>query len=273
MLRRHYILPTEHGAWIWWIGPLLIGLAAAGQSPSDALLLFLAALCAFLLRQPATIVVKALTGRRSRTDLTPAASWLLLDSVLLASLTGVLVARGHGRILLLAVPGAAVFAWHLFLISRREERGQIGIEVVGSGTLALAAPAAYWVAGGTDSLLPWLLWFLCWLQSSASIVLVYFRLGMRKLDTAPPAEARARAASRSLAYHGFNLALGLGLAAIGTIPGLMALAYGVMLLDAVDGLLRPPVGAAPTRIGLRQLLASSSFVLLSALGFLLRFRA
>lgn len=267
-MRKHYILPAEHGAWIWWIGPLLIGLSAAGGISPDAVLLAAAALSAFLLRQPATILVKALSGRRPRGDVRPAAAWLVADGIVLAVLTWALVARGHGRILILAIPGAAVFAWHLFLVSRREERGQMGVEVVGAGTLALAAPGAYWVAGGVAGALPWILWLLCWLQSAASIVLVYFRLGTRKLPEAPPLREGLRLAARALLYHGFNLAVACGLAVTGLVPWAMAVAFALMLADSVESVLRPPVGVAPTRIGLRQLGASSLFVALSVSGFL-----
>lgn len=266
-MRKHYILPPEHGAWIWWIGPLLIGLAAAGGVPPDSLLLAATALAAFLLRQPATILVKAISGRRPKHDLRPAAAWLLLVSAFLGALTLALIGRGHAQILVLAVPGALVFAWHLFLVSRRAERGQMGVEVVGAGTLALAAPAAYWVAGGADDALPWILWLLCWLQSAASIVLVFFRLGVRKASDAPPSREGLRLGARSLLYHGFNLAVATGLAVAGWIPASMALGFGLMLVDAVESALHPPVGLAPTRIGIRQLAASSLFVFLSIVGF------
>lgn len=268
-MRRHHILPSEHGAWIWWIGPLLIGIAAAGQSPPDVLLLAAAALGAFLLRQPTTILIKVLSGRRSRDELRPAATALLLDLAILLVLTLGLVVRGHAQVLVLAVPGAAVFAWHLLLTKRREERGQMGIEVVGAGTLALAAPGAYWVAGGGDPLLPWLLWFFCWLQSAASIVLVYYRLGFRKLDVVAPLSERLRSGSRSLAYHIFNLLVSAAFVGSGRIPLAMAIAFGLMLVDAVDSIRRPPVGVPPTRIGIRQLASSSLFVSLTAVGFVL----
>jgi len=67
--RRHYFIPTEHGAWIWWIGPFLIGTAAGGKVSVDVLVLILAVGAAFFLRQPAAIAVKALSGRRPRNDL------------------------------------------------------------------------------------------------------------------------------------------------------------------------------------------------------------
>lgn len=268
MIRRHLILPQEHGAWVWWIGPLLIGWAAAGSMTADVLLLAAAALAGFLLRQPATILVKVWSGRRGAHELRPALAWALLDILLLSLTTASLVWRGHGSILVLAIPGVAVFVWHLWLIGRREERGQMGIEIVGAGVLALTAPAAYWVCGGTGSSLPWILWLLCWLQSAASIVLVYFRLAYRRLTSMPTIEVRLREGRRALIYNGFNAILASGLALAGAVPYLVASAFLLMLLDAIGAVARPPLGDPPTRIGLRQLLASSLFVVLCVLGFL-----
>ena len=268
MFRKHVLLPAEHGAWIWWIGPLLIGLAAAGSWSPDILVLAAAALAGFLLRQPATILVKVRSGRRPARELRPALAWAIVVAVLLGLITAVLVARGHARILILAVPGVLVFGWNLWLVGRRMERGQMGIEVVGAGVLALAAPAAYWVCAGSSSSLPWILWLLCWLQSAASIVLVYFRLGYRKLPATPPMRQRIRDGRRSLLYHGFNAVLASLLALLGAIPELMASAFLLMLLDGLAALARPPLGQPPTKIGVRQLLASSVFVALSVIGFI-----
>jgi hypothetical protein len=268
LFRRHYFLPSEHGAWIWWIGPLLIGLAAAGAWSSDVLVLAAGALAGFLLRQPATILVKVRSGRRPVRELGPARAWAIFDCLLLGLATAALVTRGHAQILVLAIPGVLVFVWQLWLVNRRQERGQLGIEIVGAGVLALAAPAAYWVCGGSNAELPWILWLLCWLQSAASIVLVHFRLGYRKRETAPPFGERAREGWRALLYHGFNGILAAALALAGWIPALMAGGFLVMMLDAVDAIARPPIGLPPTRIGLRQLIASSLFVVLSVAGFL-----
>ncbi|MBF8257225.1 MAG: hypothetical protein HW375_2132, partial [Anaerolineales bacterium] len=131
------------------------------------LVLAVAALAGFLLRQPATILVKVSAGRRPSRDrrppreFRPALAWAAVDLILIGLTTAVLVAGGHARILILAVPGLLVFAWHLRLVRRREDRRQMGIEIVGAGVLALAAPAAYLVCGGSSAGLPWLLWLLC----------------------------------------------------------------------------------------------------------------
>lgn len=261
LLQKQYFLPAEHGAWIWWIGPLVIGLAAGGRITWDVLLLALAGLMLFLLRQPASIAVKALSGRRTHRDLAPALVWAAIELLVGSLALAPLVAAGHQRLLLLAPPVGLVFAWHLWLISRRAERGQMGVELVGAGVLALAAPAAYWVSGGEGHVEPWLLWALTWLQSAASIVHVFLRLEQRRMTVLPAQGIRWRMGARSLAYHTFNLALSTALAGAGMVPWLVPFAFGVVLVDALEGIARPQVGARPTAIGLRQLGASAAFVL------------
>jgi hypothetical protein len=266
--RRHYFIPTEHGAWIWWIGPFLIGLAAGSRIDLDVLVLLLAVGSAFFLRQPAAIAVKALSGRRPRSDLAPGAFWATAYALIMLLAVLVLVRSGHTALLWLAVPGVLVFGWHLWLISRRAERGQRGIELVAAGVLALAAPAAYWTADGGDPLTPWILWGLTWLQSAASIVYVYHRLEQRHLTATPSVPHRWRMGARTLVYHAFNLTVALGLTLLGRVPALVPLAFGLMLLDALEGVAHPPVGARPAAIGLRQLAASAVFVAVMVAAYL-----
>jgi hypothetical protein len=266
--RKHYALPAEHGAWVWWIGPLLIGAAAGGEPGPMLGLLGLTALFAFLLRQPATLAVKALSGRRVRDELRPALFWSALYAGLTAVGVVLLVRSGQGRLLLLAIPGALIFAWYLRLVSRRQERQRPGVEIIGSGALALTAPAAYWISGGTADGQAWLLWVLTWFQSAASIVHVHVRLEQRHLESLPEMAVRIRMGRRSLLYNGFNQLASLLLALAGWVPSLVPVAFGITFLDAVEGILRPAVGARPRRIGVRQLLISSAFVVVMVLAYL-----
>jgi hypothetical protein len=160
-----------------------------------------------------------------------------------------------------------VFAWHLWLVSRRQERGNLGIELVAGGVLALTAPAAYWISAGVDNLQPWILWGFTWLQSAASIVYVYLRLKQRRWSEVPLSVQRWKAGGRTLAYHVFNVLVALVLVLLKLAPPGAALAFGLMLLDALEGVVRPAVGARPAAIGIRQLLASSVFVILMAISY------
>jgi hypothetical protein len=266
--RRHYFIPTEHGAWIWWIGPFLIGTAAGGTLGLDALVLLLAVAAVFFMRQPAAITVKVLSGRRVRSDLAPGLFWSSAYSLIALLAVLVLIRSSHAQLLWLAIPGVLVFAWHLWLVSRREERGQRGIELVAAGVLALAAPAAYWVAGGTDTVTAWLLWLLSWLQSAASIVFIYMRLEQRRLPAMPAPGERWRTGARTLVYHAFNFVAAAGLAALRLVPALVPAAFALMLADALEGVAHPPVGVRPAAIGLRQLGASAAFAALMIAAYL-----
>jgi len=277
-LRRHIALPGEHGAWVFILSPLLIGLFAGGNFTSASIYLIIAAMSAFLIRQPVTIAIKAYSGRRSRRDLPAARFWILVYGIIgLLAVTG-LVVLGFASLLILALPGIPVFIWHLYLVSRRLERRQVGIEVVGSGVLALAAPAAYWVGLGPPptplgfaSLDPlgWWLFALTWLQSAASIVYAYLRLEQRELPAIPPVPERLSMARRALSYTGFNLVAVAALCLGDILPSLVFLPYALQWGETLYGSLKPAVGYKPTRIGVRQLIVSTLFTVLFILTWLI----
>ena len=79
---RHIALPQDHGSWVFLFSPLLIGLFAAQSFTIASLILVIAALAAFLLRQPASIMVKAYSGRRSSRDLPIARFWIVVYSLI-----------------------------------------------------------------------------------------------------------------------------------------------------------------------------------------------
>ena len=269
IFRKRYALPSEHGAWIWWIGPFFLGIAAGGGFNSALGILLIAALAAFLSRQPTTLVVKVLSGRRPSSDMAPALIWTSIYMAIALGSAAFLINRGYSSILLLAVPGLPVFAWHLWLISRKEERGQQGIELVGSGVLALSAPAAYWVSGGENALEAWIIWGLSWLQSAASIVYVYLRLRQRRLTTPLSNDEKWRMGTRTLVYHLFNFSLASALAIKNLIPFGVPIAFALVLLEAFAGVANPPLGAKPTAIGFRQLASSSLFFLVGSISFVI----
>ncbi|RME91144.1 MAG: hypothetical protein D6770_01045, partial [Anaerolineae bacterium] len=248
LFRRHIALPQEHGSWVFLLSPLLIGLFAGENITIASLYLSVAALAAFLLRQPVSIAVKAYAGRRPRRDLPAARFWMSIYGLIALLAVAQLVALGFDYLLYLAVPGAAVFAWHLYLVAQRAERRQMGVEVVASGVLALAAPAALWVGHGRYEPDGWVLWALLWLQSAASIVYAYLRLEQRALPEVPERSARWKMGGRALLYASFNLGLTLTLGLLGEVsPGLF-LPYLLQWAEVLWGITHPAVGVRPTRI-------------------------
>jgi hypothetical protein len=268
IFRRHIALPQEHGSWVFLLSPLLIGLFVGGRWTAASALLVIAAMAAFLTRQPITMAVKIYSGRRARRELPSTVFWTAIYGLIGVAALGGLVLLGYGYLLILAIPGVLVFAWHLVLVSRRAERRQLGIELVASGVLALAAPAAMWVGLGNPDPLGWLLWALSWLQSAASIVYAYLRLEQREWKSIPGLPERLRLALRPLIYTSFNLALALGLGLSGVVPPLLFIPYALQWFETLWGAYQPAVGVKPTRIGIRQLIVSTLFTILFILAWL-----
>ncbi len=262
IFKRHIALPGEYGAWVFVLSPLLIGLFAAGSWSTASLYLVIGVMAVFLIRQPVTIAIKAYSGRRSRRDLPTAWFWMLVYGCIgLLALLG-LILQGFGYLLILALPGIPVFIWHLVLVSRRAERRQVGVEIVGSGVLALAAPAAYWIGTGSPDLAGWWLFLLTWFQSAASIVYAYLRLEQRELKEYPTRDTQLRMARRALLYTSFNFAAVLVLSASDILPRLLFIPYALQWGESLWGATHPAVGVRPTKIGIRQLIISTLFTLL-----------
>lgn len=267
-MREHFkkqiAIPQDHGSWVFILSPLLVGIFAGGKFSPSILALVIAAMSAFMIRQPMTVFVKALSGRRPKTDLSAARFWLLAYGGIIFLALIFLVLQGSGYTLYLAIPGAPVFVWHLWLVSKRAERKQAGVEVIATGVLSLAAPAAYWVALGGYNPQGWWLWLWTWLQSAASIVYAYLRLEQRELKQDQPRGPKElwTMGSRAFLYTSFNLAASLILGWIRIIPQLLFIPFLIQWLETIWGITHPSIGWKPTRIGVRQLIVSIIWTIL-----------
>lgn len=261
-LRKQIALPQDHGSWVFILSPLLIGFFAGGGFSTEAIYLIIAAMAAFFIRQPVTIAVKAYAGRRPRADLPAARLWMLVYGFIALLMLIGLVARGFLDVLYLAAPGIAIFVWHLYLVSKRSERKQAGLEIVASGALALAAPAALWVGKGSYDSSGWVLWILVWFQSAASIVHAYMRLGHRNLPKVPERSIQFQIGKRALMYTSFNLAVSLLLGIVGWLPRFIFIPYLLQWAETLWWTFNPAIKAKPTTVGFRQLGVSTLFTIL-----------
>lgn len=267
--RKHIALPQQHGSWVLWLGPYLTGLGIGGFLRPGVVWLSLASLGAFLALQPLTVLVKALSGRRTRDDVTPALFWLMLYSTLVAAGAIGLIASGNGFVLLLGVLALPAVAWQLWLVTRKAERHALWAEVAGTAALSLAAPAALWVDAGFSVMGVWL-WLLCALQAGASIAHVYVLLVYRRMTVAPAVPQRWAMARLSVVWHALNVALVALLAALGHVPALAVVAFALMLAESIYGdLLKPCIGAKPAAIGMRQVFVAFAFALLLIAAYLI----
>jgi hypothetical protein len=258
---RHIALPQDHGSWVFLLCPLLIGLFAGRGWSASNLVLSMGVISAFLLRQPITIAVKVFSGRRPKRELSAARFWILIYGLISLCCLLYMIHHGYDYLLYLLLPGIVVFMWHLYLVSRRAERRQLGVELIATGVLSLAAPAAYWVGIGYPDAGGWLLFLLIWLQSAASIVYAYLRLEQRVLKTAPNYSIRLCMAWRALAYTTFNFVVVITLSLRDFVPVLLPVPYMIQWLETIWGTARPAIGVRPALIGTRQLVVSSLFTL------------
>ena len=262
LFRRSVALPSDHGSWVFLVSPLLIGLFAGGRWATPSFYLIVAVFAAFLARQPLTTVVKVMGGRRSRDDLPAAWFWIGVYGLVGLVHTAGLVIRGYGYVLWLALPGVPVFAWYLYLVSRRAERRQRLMELLATAALGLSAPAAMWVGLGRPDPRGWLLWALVWAQTAASVLHAYLRLEQRPLKQAPGLGGRLRMGAAPLLVTLFNTAAVAVLGALGVVPRWLFLAFAVQMVETIYGTLVPAVGQKPRAIGMRQLTVSVLFTLL-----------
>jgi hypothetical protein len=242
---------------VFIFSPLLIGLFAGETFKIASLSLVLAAMAAFLIRQPITIAVKAYAGRRAESDIPVARFWIALYGLIILLALITLIRAGFAYLLFLAIPGVPVFAWHLWLVSRREERRQAAVEIIATGVLSLAAPAAYWVGIGRYDPAGWWLWILVWAQTAASIVYAYLRLEQRDLPEGPELAKLWRMGRGAFSYTTFNLVGVFVLGSFSILPRLLFLPYLLQWLETLWGIMHPAIRWKPTRIGIRQLIVST----------------
>jgi hypothetical protein len=250
--------------------PFVLGVAVGGRPRGDAFALFVAALAGFHLHHPAAIAVKALVGRRPRSDLAPAAVWIGIDGVVAALAIPCVVAHGHARILWLLVPAGVVFAVHLLLVARKAERRQETLEVLFAAVLALAAPAAYWVSGGVDPWEPWILAGASWLAVAAGIANVHLRLRQRAAKRGSPAAVPWRGAVAALALPVVGVVGSAAGLALSHAPPVVLLAFLGLFADALASALRPDPTARPVAVGIREALVLLAFTVALAAGWNLR---
>ena len=262
LFRRHIALPQDHGSWTFFLGPLIVGLAAGGRWHTTVIYLTIAAACGFLVRQPIGLVVKVAAGRRGRDVLPAAFFWIAVYGAIAVLFVVGLVMRGFAYILVLAIPGMLVFCWYLALLYHRAERRQWLMEILATGSIALVAPAGMWAGQGEPDTLGWWLWLLMWLQSATGIVFVYLRLEQRRMGAAPAVGERLREGAPALTTMTAGLLLAAGLGAAGVVSPWLWIAYLWQGLEVVRGVLQPAIGVKPVAIGVRQLIVKIVFVIL-----------
>ena len=223
--RRQLVLPAEHGSWAWLLVPFVVGTAVAGRWNLTVTMVLAGGLAAFLMRQPATIWLRARQGRARQADGPVAAGWTLgLGFVALLCLA-FLLAWGHSDLLWLLAPLTVIFLLYLAAAqSRRASIRSAWMELAGAAALAAMAPAAVIVATGQITNTGWALWGLMALQNGLGAHYVRLRI----------ADTHGRPAQRWPVFWGHvaGAAAVFVAAALAAVPLLAALPFLAFLLRA-----------------------------------------
>ena len=249
-LRSTLYLPKEHGAWGMFFIPLALGLAVGGQWSSRVTLFMVAAVAAFLAREP---FMAAWRAWRRKTD--PGRSkQAALMYIVTAGAVGASLLAFYPWLALLGALGGIVYCWHAEVAMKGEGRSTTA-ELLAIATSMLAAPAAYYVSSGRLDGIALLLWVLCFGYFASAVFYVKMRLTCaraRKLTY--PAQSRRQC----LIYH---VGLLVFLAALAPYVALIVLAGFVpILVRAFFYIVKPTTEANLKQIGWTEVVWSLIFL-------------
>jgi hypothetical protein len=226
IFRKQLILPGEHGSWSWLLVPYFVGVMVAGTYNLAAFLVLAGGLTGFLIRQPATVAMRARAGRGRKADFKPAMAWTTFFGVIAVACIMGLLALGQTALLWLLIPLAAVFA--LYMLASRQRRASVRslwMELAGALGLSAMAPAAYIAAGDHLDAVAWALWALMAGQNGLGVLYVRLRI----------ADTHGRPVNRrSIVWaHGLVLVAAVTAAFLEAIPWLAVVPFAGFTLRAI----------------------------------------
>ena len=241
-------LPSDHSTWIFLLTPFLLGIALA---PSVAgVLLGVAALSAFLVRQPLELMLSDLQHGRPDAETRTAAQIAGLFAVSAAvSLAWALIVAVHLFWPFLVV--AAVLAAVQLFITLRRQRRIIFAQIAGAAALNSLAPAIA-LAGGWnlgDAVLLWAL-LLAWAIPTA----IYVRVRLRR------SRGEAIPVLSAVDAHVAGLTFVVALALAQHTSAWMVVPLALMLARAAYGLRPSARRTHPWLIGLQEVAFSLMLV-------------
>ena len=234
-------LPKEHGSWVMWSVPLIVGAAVAPVWQWRTLILIVAALACFLLRYPLATIIKTRKKPRKRptSDRTDLIRWSIGYGAL-ASLCGAwLILIEHLAALIpIGLIGATLVAFNLWLVYRKQDMSAYG-ELAGIAGLALGAPLTYYAASGQLDGTALMLWLVNALYFGGTVF--YIKLKVRQQPRVPAPDRlteRLLKGRACLTYQGVVLTIVIVLVALAHMPALLPLAFAPMTLKMIYGAAR-----------------------------------
>ena len=181
MWRKRIIFPAEHGSWAWLLVPFFVGVGVVGVWNTAVSLTLFGSLAAFLMRQPATMWLRARQGRANKTNEPIALAWLLIFGTVAGFCLVALLLLGHGALLWLLLPIAVILL--VYVVAVRQRRS-LWMELAGAAGLAMTAAAVLVVIDGRLHTTALTLWSLLAAQNILGALYVRLRIAdTHKRDT------------------------------------------------------------------------------------------
>jgi archaellum biogenesis protein FlaJ (TadC family) len=261
-------LPKEHGSWAMFVVPLIIGFAVAAQWQWRAIGLIAAALGLFLVRFPIDTLIK--TRKRPQAD----RAWLLRWAAIYGSLAAIcgawlIVIDRLYWLIPLGATGAALLAYHWWLVERRQEISARG-ELAGICGLALGAPLAYYVSTGVIDGTAIGLWIVNALYFGGTVFYIKLKVRQQPKEPAPDrVSERLVKAKACLTYQSVVLTVIILLAALNRLPALALLAFVPMTAKVLLGATRwqDRKSLSLPRLGVIEIIHSVTFAVLIVAAF------
>jgi len=239
---RSIVIPTEHGGWGIVLEPALAALLGA---PSAAgLLIALAALATFLIRQPAKMVTGDLVVRRRSFPRTSKAfATTVVLGVAAVAMLG-LAWRLRGVAPLLPLLAAAPLAAIQILYDARNRSRNLFPEIAGATAMGASA-AMILIAAGASPVAACALWLVVVLRTTGAIV--YIRTRLRR------SHGRVASALPALLLHAVAIAIVAVAASRGLAPSIGIGLFILLAVRAAVGLTPAAVGAPARKVGFMEI--------------------
>ena len=255
------LAPREHGAWAMLLLPFVSALLLAGRLSWDVAPMVVAAVGAFVIREPLVVLWRqARIWRERRPESDRARRSLAWYAPAIAASGAALVWRlPFAPLAALASTAGALTAVSIYLAVQNRGRSVL-LQLASAAGLTASAPAAWLSTGAPWDSRIWWLWGLQFAHSAAALLAVHARLEARvaaRANTAAAARMRPRAIAAQAALTALALACVLaGRPGLAVAPALSATVHALDLANLSEpAFLRVPL----RRVGLRELAISAVF--------------
>ncbi len=211
-------LPKEHGSWVMLAVAFLAGAGAAGRLTPALLLYLVAFLAIFILRRPASLLLRGGPGASTPEERRLLARWLVALAIAGGAAALGLLALGLWLMIPLGIAALALLAVDLRR-AVRTARPTLASELAGAAGIALGAPGSYYAASGALDGTAFALWLLSALYFASGVF--YIRMKARWVKEPPSSPAARWASGRdTVLYHAAALAVAAAASAAGYAPPL-----------------------------------------------------